>query len=102
MNKKSTQEIFDILKKIIVDALMIDPSRVIPEAKIYDDLGAESIDIVDMRFQIEHSFGLNIDQEEMVKSLGGDLDVYDFMEKFTVGWFTDFIERKLNEVYQIK
>jgi acyl carrier protein len=101
IKNQSKEKVLEILRQIVIDALMVDPAQIVPEAKIYDDLGAESIDLVDMRFQIEQKLGLNIDPEEMFKSLGDNIDEYDFGERFTVGWFAEFIESKLNEAEEV-
>lgn len=99
-NIPDEHEIFGKLKNIIVSALMVDSDLVTQEAKIFNDLDAESIDIVDMRFQIEQTFGLKIDQNEMLKSLGENLDAYEVREKFTVGWVARYISDKLKSVVQ--
>ena len=44
-------KIFSIIQDIIVEALRIDPSKVEPNARFFIDLGAESIDVLDIRFR---------------------------------------------------
>jgi acyl carrier protein len=48
--------IFDRLKKIIVDQLGVEESEVTPTAKFADDLGADSLDLVELIMAIEEHF----------------------------------------------
>lgn len=42
------QQIFDELKRVLVETFEINPENVVPEAKLYDDLDLDSIDAVDL------------------------------------------------------
>jgi acyl carrier protein len=48
-----------------VDALAVDDDEVTPDAKLIADLGAESIDILDISFKLEQAFGFKIAQGEL-------------------------------------
>ena len=48
--------VFDRLKKIIVDQLGVEEAEVIPTAKFADDLGADSLDLVELIMAIEEQF----------------------------------------------
>ncbi|MEM1208928.1 MAG: acyl carrier protein [Planctomycetota bacterium] len=61
----SKDEIFEKVQAILVEALGVDEDEVTPEAKIEADLGAESIDYLDILFHFEKEFGLKIDQAEL-------------------------------------
>ena len=61
-------EIRDKLRAIIVEALGVDEEDVTPGARLTDDLGAESIDYLDIFFQIEKAFGVRVDVNERVIS----------------------------------
>ena len=76
-------EIQDQVKKIVVDHLGIDESKVIPEAKFIDDLGADSLDTVELVMAFEEEFGSEISDTEAEKIL-------------TVGDAIKFIESKSN------
>ncbi len=98
MSYPSTEnEIFATLSNIIVEALRVDAARIHPETKIFLDLGAESIDIVDIRFRIEHAFGFKINQDEMIRSLGEGLSAEQIQEKFTVGSLANYVKKRLEE-----
>jgi len=58
MDKK---EIFDSLKKVLVEEFSLDPSVVTPEARLYDDLKLDSIDAVDLIVKLKSILPKNID-----------------------------------------
>ena len=49
---------------IIVDKLSVEESRVVPEASFLDDLGADSLDTVELIMEFEEEFDLEISDEE--------------------------------------
>lgn len=61
------QEIFEKVKKIIVDRLGVDESEVTSEASFKDDLGADSLDVVELVMELEDEFELEISDEEAEK-----------------------------------
>jgi len=58
-------EIFDKIKDVLVDALAVDDDEVTMGASLTADLGAESIDFLDIVFKIEQEFGFKIEQGEL-------------------------------------
>ena len=74
-------EVQDQVKKIVIDHLGIDESKVTPEAKFIDDLGADSLDTVELVMAFEEEFGSEISDSEAEKIL-------------TVGDAIKFIESK--------
>jgi acyl carrier protein len=61
----SSEEIFEKVQAALVDALGVDDDEVTPEATMVGDLGAESIDFLDIVFKLEKAFGINIPREEL-------------------------------------
>lgn len=59
-------EIFKKVQAVVADALAVDEAEVTPEASLQKDLGAESIDILDISFKLEQAFGIKIGQGELV------------------------------------
>ena len=57
------------VKKIIVEQLGVEESQVNPEAKFIEDLGADSLDTVELVMALEEEFGLEIPDEEAEKIL---------------------------------
>ncbi|BCU82157.1 acyl carrier protein [Polycladomyces abyssicola] len=65
------------VKRIIVDKLNVDPSEVTPEASIKEDLGADSLDVMDLVLELEDEFEMEISDEEAEKiSTVGDIISY--------------------------
>ncbi len=58
---------FDKVKKIIVEQLGVEESEVTPEASITDDLGADSLDQVELVMAFETEFNIDIPDEEAEK-----------------------------------
>jgi acyl carrier protein len=58
-------EIFAKVKDVLVDALAVDEEDVQPGASLFKDLGAESIDVLDIIFKLEQQFKIKIGQGEL-------------------------------------
>ena len=61
----SRDEIFEKVKETLVDALGLDDDEVTPSARLKADLGAESIDFLDIVFRLEKGFGIKISTAEL-------------------------------------
>ena len=61
---EATGTTFDKVKKIIVEQLGVDEAEVTPEASITDDLGADSLDQVELVMAFETEFNIDIPDEE--------------------------------------
>ncbi len=61
----SRDEIFEKVKAALVDALGVDEDEVSPTATMVGDLGAESIDFLDIVFRLEKAFGIKIPRGEL-------------------------------------
>ena len=60
------EEIFEKVKQTLIDALSVEDDEVTEEATLTGDLGAESIDFLDIVFRLEKSFDIKIPQEELI------------------------------------
>ncbi len=62
----------DRVKKIIVDKLGADEAEVVPEASFTNDLGADSLDTVELIMELEKEFGISIpdEQAEGIQTVG--------------------------------
>lgn len=66
MATMTRDEIYKKVQTVLVDALGVDEEEVTPTAVIRDDLGAESIDFLDIIFRLEKAFGIKIPRGEMM------------------------------------
>lgn len=58
---------FEQVKAIIVDKLGVDEAKVVPAARFREDLGADSLDLVELIMEFEEKFGGEISDEEAQK-----------------------------------
>ena len=61
----SRDEVFEKVQGVLVDALGVDDDEVTAEATLMGDLGAESIDFLDIVFRLEKAFGIKVPREEL-------------------------------------
>ena len=66
MPTPSKEEIFARVKETLIEALSVEEDEVTEDATLTGDLGAESIDFLDIVFRLEKSFGIKIPQEELI------------------------------------
>lgn len=73
---------FDKVKKLLVDQLNIPADKVLENSKIIDDLGADSLDVVEMLMTLEDEFNVTVTDEESVnlKTVG---DIVKLIDKKT-------------------
>ena len=62
----SKEEVFAGTKEQLIEALAVDDDQVTPEATLMGDLGAESIDLLDIVYRLEKHFSIKIDRGELV------------------------------------
>lgn len=58
---------FDRVKKVVVDQLDVNPDEVTEQASFVDDLGADSLDVVELVMGLEEEFDLEIPDEDAEK-----------------------------------
>ena len=73
------EEIFDKLKELVVDQLGVEEYEVTMEASMQDDLGADSLDLVDLLMSVEEEFGVKVADEDLenIKTVG---DIVNYIE----------------------
>lgn len=62
----SKEQVFDKVRNALVDALGVDEEEVTEDATLVGDLGAESIDFLDIVFRLEKAFGIEIPRSELL------------------------------------
>ncbi len=77
-------DIEERIKKIIAEQLMVEEEEITPEASFIDELGADSLDTVEMIMEIEDEFGIEIPDEDAEKLQ-------------TVGDAIEYVKRKVEE-----
>ena len=70
---------FEEVKELIIDTLNCEEDKVTMEANIFEDLGADSLDAVEVNLALEEKFGISIDEETMagIKTVG---DIVNYLE----------------------
>ncbi|MBR3836281.1 MAG: acyl carrier protein [Clostridia bacterium] len=71
--------IFEKLKEILAEQLEIDEDKITYESHILDDLGADSLDVVDLIMSIEDEFGMEV-PDEAVDSIRTVEDMVKYIE----------------------
>jgi acyl carrier protein len=66
------EEILDKVRTVVVDQLNVDEDEVVEDASFIDDLGADSLGIVELVMALEEEFGISIPDEdaESIKTVG--------------------------------
>jgi acyl carrier protein len=75
----SENEIFEQLKKLIVELLEVDESKVVPEASFADDFSADSLDFIEFITAVEDTFKIEIPDED-AENLQTVQDAIDYIE----------------------
>ncbi|PIV44615.1 MAG: acyl carrier protein [Nitrospirae bacterium CG02_land_8_20_14_3_00_44_33] len=73
------QEIIDTINRVFEESFEIEKEKLQPQAHIFNDLGLDSLDIVDLIVALQKSFGVNIRNEESVRNIRTLGDVYQFI-----------------------
>lgn len=89
MPRSDMKEIFQKTRAILVDVLGVERDEITPEATLIGDLGAESIDFLDISFRIEKEFGVKFPQEELGR-------IGDVVRDARVETISDIIQKRCN------
>ena len=60
-------DIFEQVKEVVVEQLNANPDEVKPESRFVEDLGADSLDVVELVMALEEKFGIDIPDEDAEK-----------------------------------
>lgn len=73
---------FDKVKKIVVEELSVNEAEVVPTASFQEDLGADSLDLVELVMKFEEVFGVEIPDQDVgeIKTVG---DAVSYIDKKT-------------------
>jgi len=95
--KLTEDEIFATIAAGVAEALRVDAAKISMASRLFLDLGAESIDILDIRFRIEHALGFKIDQAALIRSLGEGLSAGQIQEQLTLGSLVAYVRQQLQQ-----
>ena len=73
------EEIIKLTNKVFEESFEIDPEKLTPQAKIFDELGLDSLDIVDLIVALLKQFKVQIREDERVRTIRTLEDVYNFI-----------------------
>jgi len=73
------QEIIDVINKSLAEEFELDLEKMVPEAHLYEDLGLDSLDAVDMVIVLETAFNFKIRENESIKSIRTLGELYKFV-----------------------
>lgn len=73
------QEVIELIDSSLADEFELDRADLIPEANIYEDLGLDSLDTVDMVIVLEGAFNFKIREEEAVRAIRTLGDIHRFV-----------------------
>ncbi|KRL94947.1 acyl carrier protein [Limosilactobacillus equigenerosi] len=71
------EEVFASVKEVVVEELDLDEAKVTLDAKIKEDLDADSLDVFEIMNELEDKFDIQLDVDENVQTIG---DVVDFVK----------------------
>jgi len=74
----TTVALFGIVREAVADALGLDEDEVTPDATIVGELGAESIDLLDILFRIERKSGVKVQASDLADAIQGGIPDEEF------------------------
>ena len=77
----NVESVYPQIKEIIADVLVIDTDEISLKSRLISDLGAESIDFLDLVFQLEKEFDIKIPRGQLEKNARGELSQEEFEQK---------------------
>ena len=72
--------VFEKLRSMLAEQLEIDENKITLDTNIVDDLGADSLDVVEMIMSVEDEYGITI-ADDQIRELATVSDVVEFVEK---------------------
>ena len=73
------QEVIEKTNSVFRDSFELDEADITADAKIFEDLGLDSLDVVDLVVALQQEFGVSIRDDERVRSIRTVGDVYQFI-----------------------
>lgn len=77
----SDEEFRQKVVAVLAEEFELDPEEMTPEATLYDDLGLDSLDAVDMVVVLEKTFDMKLTDEEALRSIRTMEDLHQFLDR---------------------
>ena len=74
------EEIISITNEVFEESFEIEKNRLTPDANVFNDLGLDSLDTVDLVVGLQKKFGVTIRNDERVRTIRTLQDIYDFIK----------------------
>ena len=74
------EDIVRMTNQVFVDSFEKEPSELLPERHVFNDLGLDSLDTVDLVVALQKKFGVKIRDDERVRSIRSLEDIYRFID----------------------
>jgi acyl carrier protein len=74
------QDIMRMVNEVFADSFEIPGDKLVPEANIFNDLGLDSLDIVDLVVALQKKFGVTIRDDQRVRTIRTLGDIYNFIQ----------------------
>lgn len=81
----ANEEIRQQVIAVIAEEFELDPAKLTPEATLYDDLGLDSLDAVDLVVALEKAFTIKLANEEAVRSVRTMADLFQLVSTTRAG-----------------
>ena len=95
MTQLVDRDILGEIASMVAEALQVDRIDLTPESRLILDLGAESIDFIDIQFRLEQKYDLVIEEGDIIANIGDELTADEVAERFTIQSIVDFIQFRL-------
>ncbi len=73
-------EIVTMTNAVFEESFELPPEQLVPQAQVFDDLGLDSLDTVDLVVALQKKFGVSIRDDARVREIRTLNDIYDFIE----------------------
>ena len=73
------QEITDKINQVFEESFEIKKEKLLPQANIFEDLGLDSLDVVDLVVALQQKFGIKIRDDQRIRNIRTLEDVYQFV-----------------------
>lgn len=78
------EEIVSLVNEVFEEYFELEQEELLPEKLLFDDLGLDSLDIVDMIVGLQKKFGINLRNQTGFQQIRSLKDVYDFLENIVM------------------